>query len=194
MEWWILCFEAVRTHLSLSFTLQSNTAVSIMAARAGETWHPHCGGSGCISGLYLHHCYLLFSGPEEWTCTNKPSRSEIHRWIKCHIYLCQILHIKWVRITNYNCLCNSYFQTSPLFFLVCVLSYANQLLMLASYLIEIWEWCQSCLHQKANKACLLKCQTIPLEPIYMSLTAQRNLGVPLRHAERRAAGRTYENR
>ncbi|XP_030271966.1 hemicentin-2 isoform X1 [Sparus aurata] len=32
------------------------------------------------------------------------------------------------------------------------------------------------------------------EPIYMSLTAQRNLGVPLRHAERRAAGRTYENR
>ncbi|XP_044053215.1 titin [Siniperca chuatsi] len=32
------------------------------------------------------------------------------------------------------------------------------------------------------------------EPIYMSLTAQRNLGVPIRHAERRAAGRTYENR
>lgn len=29
---------------------------------------------------------------------------------------------------------------------------------------------------------------------YMSLTAQRNLGVPIRHAERRAAGRTYENR
>lgn len=28
----------------------------------------------------------------------------------------------------------------------------------------------------------------------MFLTAQRNLGVPIRHADRRAAGRTYENR
>ncbi|KAI3372616.1 hypothetical protein L3Q82_023080 [Scortum barcoo] len=32
------------------------------------------------------------------------------------------------------------------------------------------------------------------DPIYMSLTAQRNLGVPMRHTERRGAGRTYENR
>lgn len=28
----------------------------------------------------------------------------------------------------------------------------------------------------------------------MTLTAQRSLGVPARHAERRAAGRTYENK
>lgn len=35
---------------------------------------------------------------------------------------------------------------------------------------------------------------ITSKPHYMSLTAQRNLGVPIRHAERRAAGRTYENR
>ncbi|XP_029915559.1 uncharacterized protein LOC115364989 [Myripristis murdjan] len=32
------------------------------------------------------------------------------------------------------------------------------------------------------------------EPAPTSRAAQRNLGVPIRHAERRAAGRTYENR
>ncbi|XP_054629325.1 uncharacterized protein LOC129179722 isoform X2 [Dunckerocampus dactyliophorus] len=34
----------------------------------------------------------------------------------------------------------------------------------------------------------------PVKLFLFSLTAQRNLGVPMRHAERRAAGRTYENR
>nr|XP_020499660.1 uncharacterized protein LOC109991659 [Labrus bergylta] len=36
--------------------------------------------------------------------------------------------------------------------------------------------------------------TCRAEPTNVSLTAQRNLGVPIRHTERRAAGRTYENR
>lgn len=37
-------------------------------------------------------------------------------------------------------------------------------------------------------------QTLPLKMMLLLLTAQRNLGVPVRHAESRVAGRTYENR
>lgn len=44
--------------------------------------------------------------------------------------------------------------------------------------------------QKQNKTS----QTLPLKMMSILLTAQRNLGVPVRHTERRAAGRTYENR
>lgn len=44
--------------------------------------------------------------------------------------------------------------------------------------------------QKQNKTS----QTLPLKMMSILLTAQRNLGVPVRHAESRAAGRTYENR
>lgn len=71
------CFSfsrALRSHICLSCAPQSDTR-PIMAAHAGETWHPHRSGSGCISGIHLHQCYLLFCGPEERTCTNKPGRS-----------------------------------------------------------------------------------------------------------------------
>lgn len=37
-------------------------------------------------------------------------------------------------------------------------------------------------------------QTLPLKMMSMLLTAQRNLGVPVRRTEIRSAGRTYENR
>lgn len=37
-------------------------------------------------------------------------------------------------------------------------------------------------------------QTLTLKRMSILLTAQRNLGVPVRHAESRVAGRTYENR
>lgn len=67
---------AVKTgsHFHLCSKLQSNTAVSILASCDGKTRHPHCGGSGGVFSLHLHHCFLLFGGPEKPACAAKPSR------------------------------------------------------------------------------------------------------------------------
>lgn len=72
VEWLI----ATVFHLGLCSALQSHAAVPIMAACAGETWHPHRGGCGCFFSFHPHHRFLLLSGAEERTSSDKPSRSE----------------------------------------------------------------------------------------------------------------------
>lgn len=75
---------------------QSNATVSVLASGDGEAWHPHCGWSGGLFSLHLHHSFLLFSGPEKPACAAKPSRSEIVSYMLAHILSIP----KWTDLLN----------------------------------------------------------------------------------------------
>lgn len=81
------CSDALKkgSHFHMFFELQSNTAVSILASGNGEAWRPHCGWSGGLFSLHLHHSFLLFSGPEKPACAAKPSRLDQLHQMLAHI-------------------------------------------------------------------------------------------------------------